>query len=340
MSDDHSQRPELRLVGTWTMIGERPIRERELRVAPVEVSGREISLSLTPEGWRGVLIPLRDGEVVRIPPDFRHTSKSALRAEVAQYFTDCNAENALHIWCRDAACRDAFTSFSVFLLDRADSDTDLATLLVESYAEFQRLLGSSEAVDLARVIGLVGELLVLLDGLRTDKRFARYWAGPRGERHDFRRGVNALEVKCSLRSGIKAHRVRVSDWDQLEIPEGGSLHLHSVRLERVEGGDWSVPRLLAGVRSELNGEDLAEFDALISGIDDALTGCPTEFTIKERHTYRVADGFPRLVPGMLPGGTLLGVSGVSYTLDLDQAEPFRAAWPEVVQLLARDDSDA
>jgi hypothetical protein len=268
--------------------------------------------------------------VISVPKEFRGSSRGALRAEVAQFSNDQESSNALHVWCADPKCNDAFTSFSVFLLDRAQDGTHLSMLLAESYAEFERLLGASDAIDYAGLTGLVGELLVLFDGVQNGPEMVKYWAGPRGERHDFRNGRSAIEVKCSLRAKLKAHRVHISDWDQLEIPNGGQLHLHSIRLERVAGGDWSVPSLLAAIRSHLNDESRTALDESLAKYSRALTDCVWEFSVKERATYRVIDGFPRLVPDMLIAGKALGVSGVSYTLDLDHAESFRSDWNRVL----------
>lgn len=330
MANEGSTRLEISLVRAWDAAQQQLARGDLLRAVPVKSVGREVHLSVTPERWRGVLIPLRDGEVVSVPKEFRGASSGALRAEVAQFSTGADAANALHVWCRDPISNDAFTSFVVFFLDRLTRESPLGELLGESHAEFERLLGAAASTDSAGLTGLVGELLVLLDGVQLDPRMMDFWAGPRGERHDFRNGNSAIEVKCSLRSDIKAHRVSISDWDQLEVPDGGSLYLHTIRLERVTAGDWSVPKLLAAIRADLDEGGLDVLDEVLKRYDRALIDSPWEFSVKQRDSYCVVDGFPRLVAGMLASQQVRGISAVSYTLDLDHAEPFRTDWHQLL----------
>lgn len=330
MASNEAQRPELRLLQAWITAEQQISKPGSLRVVPLNSVGRQVHVSVTQEGWRGLVIPLDHGEIVSVPKEFRSSSQGALRAELAQFSVGAEATDALHIWCRDPRCNDAFTSFSVFLLDRAGDERELGVLLAESHAEFERLLGAPEAIDRPRLTGLMGELLVLLDGVQINPGMVMCWAGPRGERHDFRNGRSAIEVKCSLRSDLKAHRVQISDWEQLEIPESGRLHLHSIRLEQVAGGDWSVPSLLLAIKTHLDDKGLAVLEELLAKFDRTLINCGLKFSIKERSTYHVIDGFPRLVAAMLVAGKPLGLSGVSYTLDLDHAEPFRVDWNQAL----------
>ncbi|MGY0799617.1 PD-(D/E)XK motif protein [Lysobacter sp. A286] len=340
MANNGAERPELRLVRAWLAAERQAPKRGLLRVVPVDSEGRQVQLSVTPEGWRGLVMPIESGEVVNVPKEFRSSSRGALRAEVAQFSAGAKATDALHVWCRDPKCNDAFTAFSVFLLDRKVDEKKLEVILAESYAEFERLLGAAEVLDGPRLTGLVGELLVLLDGVRIEPDMVMHWAGPRGERHDFRKGKSAIEVKCSLRSELKANRVQISDWDQLESPEGGGLHLHSIRLEQVTNGDWSVPSLLDAIKSRLDSKGLAVLDELLAEYDQTLIDCTREFSVKERSTYHVIDGFPRLVPSMLLAGKAPGVSGVSYALDLDHAEPFSADWNKVLMRFFGEGTDA
>lgn len=340
MANDLVPRPELRLLQAWINAEQQESKPGALRVVPFASSGRDVHLSVTSEGWRGLVLPLCAGEVVSVPKAFRGGSAGALRAEVAQFSYGPDATDALHIWCRDPKCKDAFTSFSVFLLDRVRDERALGVLLTQAYAEFERLLGRADAVDRLGLTGLVGELLVLLEGVRTNPRMVMFWAGPRGERHDFRSGSTAIEVKSSLRSELAAHRVRISDWDQLEVPENGRLYLHSIRFEQVAGGDWSVPRLLRAIRFCLNGEGLAALEDLLAKYDSSLIRSSLEFSVKERSTYHVTDGFPKLVASMLSAGRPLGVSGVSYTLDLDHAEFFKVDWNSTLMSFFQGEADA
>src|SRR5690606_14073329 len=179
MANDEAQRPELRLLQAWTTAEQQISKPGSLRVVPLNSVGRQVHVSVTQEGWRGLVIPLDHGEIVSVPKEFRSSSPGALRAELAQFSVGAEATDALHIWCRDARCYDAFTSFSVFLLGRAGDERQLGVLLAESHAQFERLLGAPEAIDRPRLTGLMGELLVLLDGVQINPGMVMCWAGPR-----------------------------------------------------------------------------------------------------------------------------------------------------------------
>lgn len=340
MSTDAGGRTDADLSSRWAELAQQPQKTGSLRVVAVRRAHRPLQLTVTPEGWRGLLIPLGRGEVVSIPGEFRPGSSGVLRAEVAQFLSGESAVDALHVFCIESRCNDAFAAFAAFILERAWPDRDLATVLAEGHAEFKLLFMNASGVDRDRLTGLVGELLVLLDGVRLDPGFPRFWAGPRGERHDFRSGSQAIEVKCSLRSAAKAHKVRITDWDQLQAPDAGALFLFSLRLERVENGAFSVASLAKQITELADEPARTEFLATLSGKFASLAHSGEMFSLNERHSYRVIDGFPRLVPAMLANGKPPGVSAVSYELDLDHAAPFKTDWDAAIKALVEVEPNA
>ena len=122
------------------------------------------------------------------------------------------------------------------------------------------------------------------------------WVGPFGGRHDFRRGAVALEVKTT-----RAHTSRdvtIHGEDQLEAPEGGSLHLHFVRLEEVPSGGDTVRSVV---------DDLLSVGAATDRLFEALTaaGLPVSelaatddvsFEVRERLTLPIDAQTPRIMP--------------------------------------------
>lgn len=314
------------LLQAWTIASQKAVRAQELRVAEIAASYRPVNASVLVDGRHGILIVIRPGERVKIPSAFRGDSPGALRAEIAQYSAGNGAENALHIWCVDFQCSEAFTSFCAILIDRLES-ADLSQLLDDCYREFQRLVGTKSIASRSKITGLLGELLVLRDAVSINAAAIDFWAGPRGERHDFRRSAIAVEVKATRRSESKTRRVRISDWDQLEIPEQGRLYLHWVQLEQCAGGEVAIPRLIADIRVLLDAPQGKVFDEFFENFEREIVNYPEEFAILARETYSVQPGFPRLVPRSLSSEAKLhGVSAVSYDLDLDQAAEYRSDW--------------
>ena len=314
------------ILASWSLAASKPIVDNNLRVASVEGGVRISYVTISVDNNYGVLVPLRPSERVQVGNTLKSNTAGALRAEVAQFSGEGNVVNALHVWCADYRCLEAFSSFVELLILRLDAP-DLGHLLGECHREFQRLIGGADASRSSVVIGLVGELLVLRDLVRLDQNSVRGWGGPRGERHDFRLNSTAIEVKTTQRAEVKTSKVRITDWDQLVIPENGRLYLHVVRLERAPGNGVSAISLIDEVTSLLGADGVEFFHRLLGTFGDLLAGSSDEFSVLSRGTYRVVDGFPRLVPDQIKADAIInGVSGVSYDLNLAFAEEHSVSW--------------
>jgi hypothetical protein len=311
-----------RIRHAWSMVESASGSGSALRSMPLDGESRMVSAIITPAGHKGIFIPLGHGEAVDIPLGMKPNATGALKADIAQYSDQHGAVvNALSVWCLDPSCDGAFISFVINFLDRI-SGADLGILLDDCHMEFRRLIGELPSEVSNRLTGLLGELLMLRDLTAIDPDAFRFWAGPRGERHDFRNGNSAVEVKTGLRSESKSDKVTISDWDQLEAPEGGSLYLHVIRLERVDGGEITLGRLLHDIRERLGGSALESFEKAVVAYVKQDTQLRQAYSIQLRQTYHVREGFPRLVRRMLPVDCIAGISGVSYDLDLSQASAF------------------
>lgn len=170
-----------------------------------------------------------------------------------------------------------------------------------------------------RLAAVFGELSVLTDVVRHDPdRRVDCWVGPFSARHDLRRGAHAIEVKTT-----RAHTSRVVSIhgeDQLVEPDDGSLHLHLIRLEETPDAGASVTTLVEGLLT--NGAPVeALFDALAAaGVPPAELASVdgVRFAVRERATFPVDDGMPRIVPGSFSNRTRpLGVVDLTYRIDLD-----------------------
>jgi hypothetical protein len=229
----------------------------------------------------------------------------------------------LDVACVVSALSEIFDHLIVAILDRMEHSTDAPSIVVaDTIEEWKRLLaatGSGPGRD--RLVGIFGELLVVRDIVRVDPaRRVDAWVGPVGGRHDIRRGPSAIEVKTT-----RAHTARVvtiHGEDQLLEPEGGTLHLHMVRVEEVPGGGLSVPQVVDDVIA-LGASPRDTFAAVeAAGLSpgDYPVAAEVKFDVRERMTIMINELCPRIVPGtFLEGHRPSGVVDVVYRIDLDES---------------------
>lgn len=227
----------------------------------------------------------------------------------------------LDVTCLFEALAEVFDHFVAAVLERQLTSGDGAeaavTTVLAKWREF--LVAGTDPPGRAKLAAVFGELLVVLDAVRTGGPAAvGVWAGPFGGRHDVRGGTTGLEVKTT-----RAHtsrQVSIHGEDQLVPPDGGDLYLHLVRLEQVPGGGRSVSSLIdelltAGAPTELLFEAVTAAGVPVAQL--AATNGVT-FDVRERLTVPVDDQTPRIVPATFVGGSRPGgVVDISYVIDLD-----------------------
>ena len=319
----------------WMMAAAATERLDRIRAVPVPAKREGLHATLTAEGHRGFLITLDPGEQVAIVRSLLQ-GIGALSAEIARFNQDDADLRALHIWCKDRLCDDAFAMFCELLADKL-LDMGVGAALAKCHEEFERLLKGAGSIPLGTLIGAIGEMLILLDAAKLDPSAARMWSGPRGERHDFRNGNIALEVKTTLRSEGKTLKVRITDLDQLEVPNGGELYLHAIKLEQAEGGPLSVSGLFEELNNALDADGRRDIVTLLTtlGIDPKCDR--PQFSIMSRTTYQVSGDFPKLTASrLLSGRPDSGVTAVSYDLNLEQAHGFIVLEDRALSALVHD----
>ena len=173
--------------------------------------------------------------------------------------------------------------------------------------------------------GLYGELVVLRDlmlpAIGADAVGA--WLGPSGAPQDFAHLSTAVEVKAAAqRSPGNCH---ISSEHQLDDASLGALFLvHQVMTADPEGFT------LAELIDELRGDPLVcadqgrfENGLLAYGWLDSHRSqyARDRYRLARRRCFAVRDGFPRLVPSTVP----LGVSWVSYTLDVSSCASYQVS---------------
>ncbi len=228
----------------------------------------------------------------------------------------------LDVQCLFESVAEVFDHFVVGVVEKNLAGLDpvaSVTNVLERWRQF--LVPAKAPVGREKLAAVFGELLLLVDiGAIDASKAIASWVGPFGGRHDVRRGPVAIEVKTT-----RAHtsrQVTIHGEDQLDAPEGGTLHLHLVRIEEVPDTGRSVSSLADELLSEgVPADEL--FTALgAAGVPAAeLSGtADVTFEVRERFTVPVDAETPRIVPDSFIGGARpVGVVDLSYVVDLDHS---------------------
>lgn len=247
---------------------------------------------------------------------------------------------------RDASTGDVFTVLAEYLADRLDTAPDPATavaLLFNQLGRWQLFLTAfREGLGAERQRGLFGELLLACDFLAPRISMALAidaWRGSTGAHQDFLFPRGAIEVKTSAAKQPTA--VRISSERQLDLTGVGSLFLHVFLLDERDVGTApntdgeSLAALVARIRGSLSADALLrsrfEDRLLLAGWLDAHVARyqHRRWSLRTQSTFRIAEGFPRIVEGDLRPG----VGDVSYALDLAACAPFLVPFDDLVAAL-------
>ena len=164
------------------------------------------------------------------------------------------------------------------------------------------------------ITGAIGELIIL--NTLVEKKIASVdcWRGPHDQRHDFRRGNQAIEVKTTTRWGNT--QIHISTIDQLLAPDDGDLMLAHVQLENTPSGKISLSSTCKTLIN--NGANAEELYAALNNLgildphDEALN--KSNYTLKGMDWYLVDSRFPRITSAHL--SLPAGISNLTYTVDL------------------------
>ncbi|MEQ8588594.1 MAG: PD-(D/E)XK motif protein [Thalassobaculaceae bacterium] len=221
-------------------------------------------------------------------------------------------------------------------LSKADQAGALAVIL-SRLRRWQNMLKAGRPPLLTQAVqmGLFGELVFLRDILFP--RFGvtasvRGWRGPYGDEQDFAAGGKLIEVK-TLRD-TSDRRVKISSAEQLDTSSGDiCLCVQSVSEVDEEKGGESLFSLASEVTDAADLEGPALGDTVRStfhelGYEPRVEYATPLRSIRQRQFFRVSDGFPRLVPSVLPAG----IRDVSYVLDVASLAEFetdeKSVWVE------------
>lgn len=308
----------------WTTLRGRSApgaEELEVSSLKVDTGHGAAALALSPQGHAQLLLPVASGDrrpAIDVPP--------ALEIAIARLTDGGSLRTYIVVTCIEPVLDRGFADLVEAVLTRVLDGDPARDALVASIRDLGALFarGLTNPIDERIIRGLVAELIVLKRLAARDPRAPALWFGPEPERHDFRGGVHAIEVKSS---GRKTGRVTISSADQLAPPVGGTLQLWRVALERTQGGAAGVALLVRDIEA-LTGPstELRQRLAALGCTDpDAAEWNRLSFNCEAIDAWAVEKGFPRIVPSMFPGGAVpAGIHGITYELDPAVAADFQA----------------
>ncbi|MDF3089935.1 MULTISPECIES: PD-(D/E)XK motif protein [Burkholderia cepacia complex] len=226
------------------------------------------------------------------------------------------------------ADRDLFEGLCRSLASALEHAIDSVSSLAIALAHIRRwkafLSGRGLHLSAQEVQGLFAELtflLELLDRPIPPAAALDAWLGPDKSHQDFIFGNTAVEIK-SL-TGIERSTVRISSEDQLESLND-ALFLRIYRLSNLPDavGARSLNAAVEAAQARLGEADVIEtFDRKLVAYGYAPFPDYDEpqFMISDVATYRVEDGFPRLIRSQLSAG----IAKVAYDVKLEALAPYK-----------------
>jgi Putative PD-(D/E)XK family member, (DUF4420) len=223
--------------------------------------------------------------------------------------------------------RDLFEGLCRTLTSALEHATDSASSLAVALAHIRRwkafLSGRGQLLSVEEVRGLFAELtflLELIDQQASATIAVDAWLGPEKSHQDFIFGNTAVEIK-SL-SGSERSTVRISSEDQLESLND-ALFLRIYRLSSLPdaASAQSLNEIVAAVQTRLaEAEAIEAFDRKLVayGYAPLPDYDGPRFVVSGTHSYRISDGFPRLIRSHLP----TGIDRVAYDIRLETIAPY------------------
>lgn len=294
---------------------------RTQRIAMSTHQGGSLTIRLTFEGGcRGILLdaPCADGLL-------SHATES-IQLVPQPVEIDGQSEVMLHARCGQSRLNEVFALVATSIVGRLQGGHSVESSVIDAIGEFRELLRTVRArgLTLEEELGLFGELRVLERLSVENPHAVGCWCGPLGEPKDFRGPNGSVEVKTTRDREFS--EVSISSLDQLATEDSGSHHLVAIAVELNDVSGRSIGEIVDSlIGCGVSGELL--WPLLIAAGYDASAGSNSalrRFHVLEERTYRVDDGFPRLVRNSFgSAGLPLGVRSVRYAIDLSHAEQFR-----------------
>jgi len=228
---------------------------------------------------------------------------------------------------------DIFHRLCIDLIERTEAVKGQKTALEIIHTRLNRWKSflsrkRSHLLTAIEIQGLYAELQFMYDCIcKTDEQslIIEGWKGPLDGPHDYVLGDHAVEVKSV--SGSQKKTVRISSENQL-VTHLDRLYLHVFFLAEFcdckQG--TSLNQMVDRVREKIisiDNRDLFDSRLYATGYIELKEYDMPCYTITHQKTYKVHEGFPRIIPETLSDG----LANVSYDLGLTSLEPFICKFP-------------
>jgi hypothetical protein len=324
-SGELSQKPSGPL--RWDLLeSQPPSGERLTARLAVPDSRDDVFIAVDAAGRRYVLVTIPPGE----PRELAERVSRGVEVKTVEMKAGIGArQDFIEIACLEAEGYAALDTIALEMVEalQAGASIGRVRLVQNVLAKWRRFWAgvSQGLLSKEQQLGLFGELWFLCRWLTPatgSSKALHMWRGPVGARNDFEVQGFAIEAKTTGR--LDAAHV-IHGLEQLLEPPGGSLFLFSLTVRDEASGSETLPRLVEETRGLLADDvpALSQFESALAavGYDDRLAGEYGKLVLRVRDEglYRVAAGFPRLIPASLVGGLPAGVTAVTYELRLDVA---------------------
>ena len=184
--------------------------------------------------------------------------------------------------------------------------------------------------------GLFGELYLLKELILSNygSEGLKFWSGPSGAMHDFEIGKFAIE--CKTMAGNKSQKITISNERQLEDAGYDDLYLACIAITVRANGTPTLVTMVKEIEKALETDPLN----LVNFRNNLLRCgyCSVHEDIYQREGYhvdeiisfRVSDGFPRLLASDL----MDGIGGLRYTVDLSACTDYKIKFEKLVERLS------
>ncbi len=169
------------------------------------------------------------------------------------------------------------------------------------------------------IIGLYGELYVLLKILEQNQFLLTSWKGWQGFKWDFLNNSLAFEIKTAIKTKIP--KCKISSLDQLKQPDDGELFLIYIPLFKEEQRGLSFKEIKKKIESITSrphqfNDILKKFG--LNPEDESSYKQIESYAIKEDELkiYKVGENFPRITDNSFRDSLPDSIFNVSYSLDL------------------------
>lgn len=224
------------------------------------------------------------------------------------------------------------------VLDNVDSPVQFAITVQKTLKKWKDFFsaGKKPVLSSAEEQGLYGELKFIKDTISIlGNHIINSWSGVNRETHDFYIGQNAVEVKTtSTQAPYMAHINSEYQLDDNDI--NGELYLRMYALRKDKNGGETLPQLINSIRSIID-DDFSISESFNSKLqkagylDIAEEYYTTGFTLREKYTFVVTDGFPRILRKDL----IHGIYNLEYSISVTQCMDFAVEEKKMISSLAR-----